>query len=40
MEAKDFLPDAAVIAGIKADLERYEAERTVRRCGGCRCSTA
>lgn len=27
MEAKDFLPDEAVIAAIRADLERYEAER-------------
>jgi len=28
MEAKDFLPDEAVIAGIRADIERYEAERS------------
>lgn len=28
MDAKDFMPDDAVIAGIKADLERYEAERS------------
>lgn len=27
MKAKDFLPDEAVIAGIKADLERYEGDR-------------
>ena len=28
MEAKDFMPEEAVTAGIKADLERYEAERS------------
>lgn len=28
MDAKDFMPDDEVIAGIKADLERYEAERS------------
>jgi hypothetical protein len=27
MDAKDFLPDEAVVAGIRADIERYEAER-------------
>jgi hypothetical protein len=27
MDTQDFMPDEAVIAGIKADLERYEAER-------------
>ncbi len=27
MDARDFMPDDATIAGIKADLERYEAER-------------
>ena len=27
MKANDFMPDGDVIAGIKADLERYEAER-------------
>ena len=28
MDVKDFMPDDAVVAGIKADLERYEAERS------------
>ena len=31
MDVKDFMPDEAVIAGIKADLERYEAERSRTR---------
>ena len=31
MDVKDFMPDEAAIAGIKADLERYEAERSRTR---------
>ncbi len=27
MEVRDFMPDEAVIAGIKTDLEKYEGER-------------
>jgi hypothetical protein len=37
MEARDFMPDEAVIAGIRADLETYESERrAARRQGGWR----
>ena len=28
MKADDFMPGEAAIAGIKADIERYEAERS------------
>lgn len=31
MDARDFMPDEAVIAGIRKDLEKYETERRVAR---------
>jgi hypothetical protein len=32
MKADDFMPDEAAVAGIKADIERYEAERSRTHC--------